>query len=176
MRSFPEKSKTFGLLTVIVFITLYLAGCGKTKVETANPEPEIKPYEGFLAPDFELPDLSGRKVRLSNFRGKTVVLNFWSLNCSYCLAEMPDFEEFNATKPENVAILMINLDRDAGRVATYIKNKGYTFTVLKDDSAQTVRSYLIRGVPTTVVAGGDGVIKARIEGQVTKQILDSLVN
>ncbi|TYP56146.1 AhpC/TSA family protein [Thermosediminibacter litoriperuensis] len=88
---------------------------------------------------------------------------------------MPDFEEFNTSKPDNVAVLMINLDRDAGRVETYIKNKGYTFTVLKDEKAQTVRSYLIRGVPTTVVVGGDGVIRARVEGQVTKQILDSLV-
>ncbi|TYP56147.1 AhpC/TSA family protein [Thermosediminibacter litoriperuensis] len=76
MRSFPEKSKTFALLTVIVFLTLNLAGCGKPEVETANPEPGVKPYEGFAAPDFELPDLSGRKVRLSDLRGKTVVLNF----------------------------------------------------------------------------------------------------
>ncbi|MDN5332471.1 MAG: hypothetical protein PWP45_1696 [Tepidanaerobacteraceae bacterium] len=171
-----KKKKALLLLLALALLTFFsLAGCQKPEDENANPKTETKPYEGYPAPDFELKDLSGKTVRLSDLKGKTVVLNFWSLNCSFCLAEMPDFEEFYRSRPENVEIVLVNLDRNADKVRTYIENKGYTFTVLLDEKAQTVRSYLIRGVPTTIFVGEDGVIKSRIEGQVTREVLDSLV-
>lgn len=137
--------------------------------------PEIKPFKGYKAPDFELEDLSGNKVKLSGLCGKTVVINFWSLDCPYCLAEMPEFDSFNSSKPTDVEVLMVNLDRDQKKLSTYIKNKGYKFTVLKDEKAKTLRSYLIRGVPTTIVVGKDGIVTARVEGPITKQILGDLV-
>ncbi|MCG0275138.1 MAG: redoxin domain-containing protein [Thermosediminibacteraceae bacterium] len=167
-RFLPLFQKAAGVILILMGIMLFF-------VENTNPKPETKPYEGYPAPDFELKDLSGKRVRLSDFRGKTVVLNFWSLNCSYCLAEMPDFEEFYRSKPDSVEVLMVNLDRNAVKVETYIKNKGYTFPVLMDESSETIRSYLIRGVPITLVVGEDGIIRARVEGQVNKEILDSLV-
>lgn len=136
---------------------------------------EEKPFEGYRAPDFELEDLSGNKVKLSSLCGKTVVVNFWSLDCPYCLAEMPEFQAFYSSKPEEVEVLMVNLDRDQRKLTTYIKNKGYTFTVLKDEKARTLRDYLIRGVPTTIIVGNDGIVRARVEGPVTKKDLESLI-
>ncbi|MCF6097730.1 TlpA family protein disulfide reductase [Thermovorax subterraneus] len=172
----PLKKKKALLFLVLAFLTVFsLAGCQTLKDENADTKTKTKPYEGYPAPDFELKDLSDKTVHLSDFRGKTVVLNFWSLNCSFCLAEMPDFEEFYRSKPENVEVLLINLDRNADKVRTYIQNRGYTFNVLLDEKAETVRSYLIRGVPTTFLVGEDGVIKSRVEGQVTREVLDSMV-
>jgi thiol-disulfide isomerase/thioredoxin len=187
------RSLTFFLVFAIAVSTA-LAGCGDADKKAA-PEggpsqgilervtgdgpgaenvSEEKPFEGYRAPDFELEDLSGNKVKLSSLCGKTVVVNFWSLDCPYCLAEMPEFEAFYSSKPEEVEVLMVNLDRDQRKLATYIKNKGYTFTVLKDEKARTLRDYLIRGVPTTIVIGNDGIVKARVEGPVTKKDLESL--
>ncbi|SHM64534.1 Peroxiredoxin [Caldanaerovirga acetigignens] len=170
----PLKKKKALLFLVLAFLTVFsLAGCQTLKNE--NTDTKTKPYEGYPAPDFELKDLSGKTVHLSDFRGKMVVLNFWSLNCSFCLAEMPDFEEFYRSKSENVEVLLINLDRNAEKVRTYIQNRGFTFNVLLDEKAETVRSYLIRGVPTTFLVDEDGVIMSRIEGQVSREVLDSMV-
>jgi thiol-disulfide isomerase/thioredoxin len=152
----------------------YSSGSSSDKAAVKNT-PEVKPFEGYKAPDFELEDLSGNKVKLSGLCGKTVVINFWSLDCPYCLAEMPEFDSFNSSKPTDVEVLMVNLDRDQKKLSTYIKNKGYKFTVLKDEKAKTLRFYLIRGVPTTIVVGKDGIVAARVEGPVTKQILGELV-
>ncbi|NLZ52771.1 MAG: TlpA family protein disulfide reductase [Thermoanaerobacteraceae bacterium] len=165
-------------LAVILIFVFLLSGCN-----TANPQVEseseskikIAPLQGFLAPDFELEDLTGKKIRLSSLRGRIVVLNFWSMGCRYCLMEMPDFDEFNRSKSKDVTVLMVNLDKDTGRLPIYIKNQGFSFTVLKDEMAETARTYMIRGIPTTFIVDKDGIIASRIEGALSKNQLDSLI-
>ena len=163
------KHKVFSVLAffIAVFITfsVIVSGCGKTKTaEESNAESKIAPQQGYLAPDFELEDLAGERVALSGFRGKTVVINFWSMGCRYCLEEMPDFDAS-----------MINLDKDRSRLAVYIENQGYSFKVLKDEVGETARSYLIRGIPATFVIGKDGVVRHRVEGLITQEVLNSLI-
>lgn len=174
------RHKVFSVLAffIAVFITfsVILSGCGKTKTAgESNAESKIAPRQGYLAPDFELEDLAGERVALSGFRGKTVVINFWSMGCRYCLEEMPDFDAFNRSKPEDVIVLMINLDKDRSRLAVYIENQGYSFKVLKDEVGETARSYLIRGIPATFVIGRDGVVRHRVEGLITQEVLNSLI-
>lgn len=160
-------------IVLLVIFSMTLAGCG-TAVKTENTQ-EVKPYEGYKAPDIELEDLSGNRVKLSSLCGKTVVINFWSLDCPYCLAEMPEFDSFYQSKPETVEVLMVNLDQDQNKLTAYIENKGYKFTVLKDKEAETLRSYLIRGVPTTIVVDKSGIVAARVEGPLTEKLLNELI-
>lgn len=169
---------TFLFLILLMIFVFLLSGCNtaNSQVESENEgEIKIAPLQGFLAPDFELEDLTGKRIRLSSLRGKFVVLNFWSMGCRYCLMEMPDFDEFNSSKPEDVTVLMVNLDKDTGRLPIYIKNQGFSFTVLKDEIAETARTYMIRGIPTTFIIDKDGIIASRIEGVLSKNQLDSLV-
>lgn len=171
-----KKHKAYWVLAffavMLISVSVFLSGCGKTQ----TAENKVAPQQGYLAPDFELEDLTGEQIALSSLRGKTVVINFWSMGCSYCLQEMPDFEAFNRSKPEDVIVLMINLDKDRSRLAAYINNQGYSFNVLKDEVGDTARSYLIRGIPTTLVIGKDGVVMHRVEGLINLDDLNRIVN
>lgn len=187
-----KKLRFFSILALFLLLLLafsvFLSGCslgskdskpetteGKSDSALKNNEDKILPQPGYMAPDFELEDLEGNMVKLSDLRNKTVVVNFWSMGCKFCLQEMPDFDEFNKSKPEDVEVLMINLDTDARKVPTYIQNQGYSFTVLKDEEVTTLKPYLIRGVPTTIIVGKGGKITFRMEGILTKEHLETLI-
>ena len=168
-------------MAVVLISAFSLSGCNTADPqvegvkEEAETEIKVAPIQGYIAPDFELEDLTGQKIRLSSLRGKVIVLNFWSMGCRYCLMEMPDFDEFNRSKPEDVEVLMVNLDKDTSRLSVYIENSGFSFTVLKDEMAETARTYLIRGIPSTFIIDKDGIVAVRIEGALTKEQLDSLI-
>ncbi|HHY42470.1 MAG TPA: TlpA family protein disulfide reductase [Thermoanaerobacterales bacterium] len=175
-----HKTPLLVLLFILLTLALFSSGCStESKTENSSENSQMESESQIqiapLAPDFELEDLSGKKIRLSSLRGKIVVLNFWSLGCKYCLQEMPDFEEFNRSKPDDVAVLMVNLDRAESKLSDYINNQQFSFTVLKDEAAETARTYMLRGVPTTFIVDKDGTIKARVDGALTKEQLESLV-
>jgi len=174
-------------LVLILTLSIMISGCGRKgdlqdqtpgepDSESSDVKGEVMPYEGYLAPDFELKDIDDNIFKLSELQGKTVIVNFWSMGCKFCLQEMPDFDAFNKSKSEDVVLLMVNLDTDARKVPTYIKNQEYGFTVLLDEEASTVKPYMIRGVPTTIIVGKDGKIAFRMEGALTKEQLETLVS
>lgn len=122
-----------------------------------------------IAPDFELPDLEGKKVRLSDFRGKTVVLNFWTRNCPPCLEEMPalaDFARRLASHPE-VVLLTISTDDKVeeirSAIATVVKGPA-PFQVLIDPDAKVVtEKFGTKLYPETWFIDPQGVIRARFD-------------
>ena len=138
------------------------------------------------APDFELPDMQGKRVKLSSFRGKTVFLNFWTKTCGPCLQEMPDLGDFaRAIKDrKDMVLLTISTDdgpdavRDTLKVAlggdgppmlARLKSDKSTdelpFTVLFDPEAKVVNGlYGTRIFPETWVIDPRGVIRARFDG------------
>jgi len=186
MTKFKALSFFKGAFVLLMIFAVILSGCSakpdpadetspESTQQDASGTEEVKPFEGYLAPDFELEDLSGQQVRLSALCGKTLVVNFWSLNCPDCLREMPEFDEFYASKASDVELLMVNMDPDESKVKEYIQNENYGFRVLMDKKAEAAKAYLIRGLPTTVVVGKDGRVKVRFEGPLTKELLDQLV-
>lgn len=167
-------SKVF-LLTVILTLTIsIISGCSNKQNTSENTSDDIQPIESSLAPDFELEDLQGNNVKLSNLQGQTVLINFWSLGCPYCLQELHDLEAI-ATENNSVKVLTINIDKEKEqkKVPLYMENKGYsTFTVLKDDKAETAKKYMLRGIPATFIINSEGKITNRFDGLVTKEMLD----
>lgn len=137
--------------------------------------------KGDKAPDFTLKDLEGRSVSLSDFRGQTVVLNFWATWCPTCRAEMPEFKELNDEYRESkeAAILMVNMSGSRGetqrRIAKFMQSNGYDMRVLMDTKRQAAVCYQIRGIPTTLVIDKNGVIRGQIVGATTKQVVKALV-
>jgi peroxiredoxin len=122
------------------------------------------------APDFELLDEHGAKVRLSQFRGKTVVLNFWTTTCQPCLEEMPSLADLTKVlrTRENVVVLTVSTDASKETADTTLQTllQGKPpFAVLYDPEADVVRGkYGTSLYPETWVIDPRGVIRARFDG------------
>jgi len=127
---------------------------------------------GTEAPDFTLTSTDGSSVTLSSFKGKKVIINFWNLDCQYCMKEMPDFQTIRNNNAD-IAMLMINtayggFTVDSTAVSNEVANRNYTFTVLLDESGSQARAYhfpgLEEGIPFTFFLDTEGVIKAYQDG------------
>jgi len=124
-----------------------------------------------LAPDFELPSINGNKVRLSSYRGKVVILNFWTKTCRPCLEEMPSIADLaKALKAHpNVALLTITTDEDAKDARDTMKSVlgggDPPFEVLIDSESSVVRDkYGTKLFPETWFIDKQGIIRARFDG------------
>jgi peroxiredoxin len=123
------------------------------------------------APDFTLPDADGSQVRLSQFRGKTVVLNFWTTTCQPCLEEMPSLAEFAkiVAKRDDVVVLTISTDltKDVALSAlhTLLRDPKPPFSVLFDPESTVVHDkFGTELFPETWIIDPKGVIRARFDG------------
>jgi peroxiredoxin len=124
------------------------------------------------APDFELPDMSGKPVKLSSFRGKTVFLNCWTKTCGPCLKEMPHLGELATAlkKRSDMVVLTVSTDEGPNDVKDTLKvalgTDDIPFIVLFDPEAKIVNGlYGTRLFPETWVVDPKGVIRARFDGE-----------
>lgn len=120
------------------------------------------------APDFTVLDRDGDQVRLSDLRGKPVVLSFWASWCGICKTGMPDFEEVYADAGEEVHFMMINLTTgsETEQVATdYIDENGYTFPIYLDTEMEAASAFGVTGVPVTYFVDKEGNLAAYGQGR-----------
>ena len=116
------------------------------------------------APDFALPDLDGNTVRLSDYRGRTVVLNFWATWCPPCRVELPSLVAFAEDNPE-IQVLGLSVQSPEAALAKMVEEKGISYPVLIVDGP-TAESYRVGALPTTVVVGPDGEVRKAHAGMV----------
>ncbi|WOV88402.1 TlpA disulfide reductase family protein [Sporosarcina oncorhynchi] len=148
---------------------------------SADEELEVGLLQGNLPPDFELNTLAGETVRLSDLKGKKVVLNFWATWCPPCKAEMPHMEKYyskNAEK-DNVEILSVNLttgeNRGVKAVQEFIDAYELTFTIPLDEQGIVGDTYQVYSIPTTFMLNTDGTISQKIVGPMDESIMEQLV-
>lgn len=170
------------LLTTLLAFSLTACGSENTKTDGQNP-PEEAPEtlsaadtaseqnttdnsvsylplsEGDTAPDFTAALADGSEFTLSDEQGKVILLNFWATWCGPCVREMPAFERLKEDYGENVAILAVNCMEDAGTVAAFIEENGYTFPIAIDEEGTVSMKYPTQGIPYTLVINGDGIIQ-----------------
>ncbi|MCX5751318.1 MAG: redoxin domain-containing protein [Candidatus Saganbacteria bacterium] len=152
--------RLIGLVLILIAFCLPAFGMGDKSV-TMNPEgTKLK------AADFTLPDLSGKVVHLSDYKGKVVFLNFWASWCPPCRREMPSMQALHDNfKDKNFAILAVAMDRDGKQaVSPFLEENGYTFKVLLDPSAKAGNLYHVMAYPTTFIINKKGEIAAKIVG------------
>jgi peroxiredoxin len=130
-----------------------------TPAQRAEERPEV----GFLAPDFALPDLNGKRVRLSDFRGKKpIFLNFWASWCPSCQEEMPTMEAlYREFKPRGLEILAVSIDKVTSDAGTFMTLHGVSFPALLDPDGKVAQRYRVTAIPTHYLIDKKGVIRAR---------------
>lgn len=127
-----------------------------------------RPPEPREAPDFTLPDVEGRPVRLRDLRGKLVFLNFWATWCPPCKLEMPSMERLYKTfKRTEFAMLAVSIDRQGVQVVKpFMEELQLTFPALLDSASEAARLYGLRGLPTTYLIDQNGrLIGAAVGGR-----------
>ncbi|MGG3643503.1 thiol-disulfide oxidoreductase ResA [Bacillus gobiensis] len=129
-----------------------------------------------LAPDFTLQDLDGDVIRLSDFKGKAVILNFWATYCPPCDKEMPLLNKvYEEYKDKGLEILAVNAGEPRIIVSPYVNEKNLRFPILLDRTGTAVDHYDILNIPATYFINEDGVLIEKFPGELTEEkILSSL--
>ncbi len=129
-----------------------------------------------LAPDFEIKLTDGTTEKLSSLKGKTVLLNFWSVDCPPCLAEIKDIEEVYKKANNNLQVIGVATDRaSADETLKVLANNGGSYPIMVDDHNFAFALYGIRATPTTIIINPKGEIVARHIGAATDAQLTALV-
>jgi len=143
----------------------------------AETVPETTEAPQALAPDFTMYDIDGNALKLSDFRGKPVILNFWASWCGPCKAEMPDFEEAYKTYGDQVQFLIVNLTDGSSETVEsasgYIADQGYTFPVYYDTTMEGAVGYNVYAIPVSFFIDAEGVVRASNEGMISADVLES---
>jgi len=143
--------------------------------EPNNTEPGSTEPENQAAPDFTVYDGDGNAHKLSDFRGKPVILNFWASWCGPCKSEMPDFDEKYQEYGQQVHFLMVNLtDGSQETVETaseFIAGQGYTFPVYFDTDMEGAIAYGVNAVPVTYLIDGEGYLVGWGQGALSGEAL-----
>ncbi len=148
--------------------------------DASNGQEEAPPVP---APDFTLIDQYGNSHTLSEYKGKTVFLNFWATWCPPCRAEMPEIQEIYEEYGENaseVAVLGIagpNYGREGSveEISAFLSENGYTYPVVMDEGGMMAYYYGISAYPTTFMIDKDGNVYGYVTGQITKDIMKSII-
>ncbi|WLD94159.1 peroxiredoxin [Alkalihalobacillus sp. AL-G] len=134
---------------------------------------------GNKAPNFKLSTLDGKTVSLSQYRGKTVILNFWTTWCTYCKDEIPELINFHHLhKEDDVVILAVNLSSEEESlepVAMFSDELEIPFTVPLDKEGKVATAYKVYMIPTTYVIASDGTIQHKIIGPANLEQLEKLL-
>ncbi len=148
-----------------LFLGLVVVGIGAGLCVSAWGMGSRVPIQGATAAEFELPDLQGNTHRLSHYRGKVVLLNFWATWCTACIKEMPAMQKaYDRLKDKGFVILAVNELEDADHVRAHIQEHGHTFPVLLDSNNDVANLYGVYGLPVTVFIDRQGVVREYLKG------------
>ncbi|WP_242136633.1 redoxin domain-containing protein [Bacillus cereus group sp. BfR-BA-01360] len=135
---------------------------------------------GKAAPHFELAKLDGTKVKLSDLKGKKVIVNFWATWCGPCQQEMPDMEAFYKKHKEDIEILAVNytvseLANGTEKVRQFAEEKGVTFPILLDTDISVTTRYKVITIPTSYFINTKGIIQDKFIGPMTQKEMEKRV-
>ncbi|MFC1576396.1 TlpA disulfide reductase family protein [Candidatus Omnitrophota bacterium] len=153
------------IFLLVVFFAMFAIGCGNTEA--------AKDQFG-NAQDFTVKDINGKTVKLSDYSGKVILLNFFATWCPPCRTEMPDFEELQKEYKNDLKVIAINVGRESqGTVKSFAEKNGLTYTIAMDDGSISRLYGPMPGIPVTVIIDKSFNIAKRYVGLRTKAVFES---
>jgi len=176
------------LLVGLSLVPLLLCGCQSASQGDQAAVPEIRPGDSSgtqpsaavarspqAMPDFVLQDLTGQAVRLSDYAGKAVLLNFWATWCPPCKAELPDLVALqNEFGGERFTVLGVSLDQTGvNAVRDFVRERGVNYPILMGNEDVVVKYGNFRGIPTTFLLYPSHELARKYSGLVTRDMVAS---
>ncbi len=149
-----------------IFALVLILLCAACKEETAQI--------GQPAPELAAVDLSGEPVALSQWRGRSVYLSFWSSGCGICLNEMPRLQAFSELYKDKVEVVLVNIDIGGVSLQPIIDKYRLTIPMLHDPLGMTRERYPIMGTPTAFLIDPDGTVQRIVAGAPPENQLTTL--
>jgi len=160
---------TLGICMLAIALALWVIGSTGSAQGVSKGRPRV----GAAMEDFSLNDLQGIEVRLSDYQGQPVLINFWATWCPPCREEMPLFSEFYlANQDSGFVILAVDVGEEWDLVADFAYEQNLPFPVLLDPDQQIADALRINAYPTSVLVGRDGKIKSVHVGMYTEKQLE----
>lgn len=175
------KDSTYKLIVMLLALVIIIGGGmllyrnlqDDVDLDALNPTETVSEN---AAPDFTVTDAEGNEVRLSDFRGQGVVLNFWASWCGPCKSEMPHFQAAYEAYGDELQFLMVNMSTAFGdtraEAEAVLTENGYTFPVYYDTNAECAYGYGVTGIPMTLFIDANGSIVSGVSGMISKADLE----
>lgn len=146
--------------SIVIFVVCWLLATAALAEQTLTAVPgKVE------APDFTLQDTSGKTHTLSDYRGRPVIINFWTTWCPPCREELPSMNRaWHMIEKEGIAMLAINMGEDEDTIFIFSADYPTDFPVLMDRSGEVIEQWPVKGLPTTYVIAPDGTIAYRAIG------------
>ena len=161
---------------IIIFVCVYFAYDLLLTTTDILPENIYEAAEAVeLAPDFTVTDANGNQVQLSDFRGKPVVLNFWTSWCPSCVAEMPYFEQLYTEMGTELKVFKVNLldgQRETlERVHNLMEERALSFPLFFDTTGEASAAYGVHSIPVTFFIDSQGAVAGMARGALNENTL-----
>ena len=170
------KIRAFAVLFVIVLVPIIVLCSGNSAVKSnANYNTGVVYSE--KAPDFTLKSIDGKTIKLSDYKGKIVIIDFWATWCGPCRKGIPDLIEIQKQYPKDVVVLGISVDRETAKdVAPFVKNNkiNYSVALFTEDVIKSFGG--INSIPTSFVIDKKGNIVKKFVGLQPKSAYTDLLN
>lgn len=183
------------LVCLVLLAGLLLSACGETPQPTTgaidlatpqtatSPAPQeslnstppsgpVKIVPGATAPDFAVTDITGQPIKLSDHRGKAVIINYWSIYCDYCRQEMPELVKAYQANRDKLNIIGIDINDEPAEVKDFINQLNITYPIVIDNTGDMVYKYRVLGRPTSIFINKEGVITGVVPGMATPQVME----
>jgi peroxiredoxin len=173
-----RKILLIGLALTVGAVGMFLYERNRGPIASAGANPGVlvpKPapaIRGVVAPEFDLPDVDGAMVRLSDFKGKVVLVNFWATWCAPCEIETPWFVEFDGKyREDGLQIVGISLDEGGvGPVKEFMEEYSIDYTIVMGDEDTAQNFGGVIGLPTSFIVDQDGKFYSMHRGLVSKEV------
>jgi thiol-disulfide isomerase/thioredoxin len=154
--------------TAVLLSLMSIISAGPRFVLASDPFVSLKMSRlpaGSMAAPFALTTLDGKVVKSSDLAGKVVLVNFWATWCGPCREEMPSLARLQKQlDPAHFVLITVTTDVQPRGITHFLSQLGVSVPVLFDEDQEVSRSFMVRGLPTTVVIGRDGTLAGRAVG------------